>query len=65
MLTKLSMLSFIIVHFMYVFYQQTCNTVQNKINLKCMFKNKKYRYKAIKQKEQSKLKSKRQDYNMK
>jgi len=29
------------------------------------FKCKKYRYQAIKQTEQSKLKSKRQDYNMK
>jgi len=33
------MVSFIIVQFIYVIYQQTSITVQYKINLKCMFKD--------------------------
>jgi len=39
MITKLGMVSFIIVHFIYVIDQQTSITVQYKINLKCMFKD--------------------------
>jgi len=39
MITKLGMVSFIIVPFIYVIYQQASITVQYKINLKCMFKD--------------------------
>jgi len=39
MITKLGMVSFIIVQFIYVIYQQTSITVQYKIKLKCMFKD--------------------------
>jgi len=38
MVTKLGMVSFIIVLFIYVIYQQTSITVQYKMNLKCVFK---------------------------
>jgi len=39
MITKLGMVTFKIVRFIYVIYQQTSITVQYKINLKCMFKD--------------------------
>jgi len=39
MITKLGMVSFIIVEFIYVIYQQISITVQYKINLKCIFKD--------------------------
>jgi len=39
MITKLAMVYFIIVQFIYIIYQQTSITVQYKINLKCMFRD--------------------------
>jgi len=39
MITNLGMVSFIIVQFIYVIYQQTSVTAQYKINLKCVFKD--------------------------
>jgi len=38
MITKLGMVSFIIIQFIYVIYQQIAITVQYKINLNSMFK---------------------------